>query len=99
MEMKKLLVPFRVEAVFRHNVFRRFLDKGNIRKGVFYANDSDCAGDGFFDGCPRSGHVIFWGRQMTVLGGSLLQILIPVAFVWGGWILWRQFQSIRSYKR
>jgi hypothetical protein len=30
-EMKKL------EAVFRHNVFRRFLDKENIINGAFYA--------------------------------------------------------------
>lgn len=37
LEMKKLLVPFRVEAIFHHNVFRRFLDKGNIRNGAFDA--------------------------------------------------------------
>lgn len=29
----------------------------------------------------EAGHVIFWGKFMTVLGGSLMQILMPLAFV------------------
>lgn len=29
----------------------------------------------------EAGHVIFWGKFMTVLGGSLMQILMPMAFV------------------
>jgi hypothetical protein len=30
LELKKLLVPFRVEAIFRHKVFRMLLAKGKI---------------------------------------------------------------------
>ena len=30
LELKKLLVPFRVEALFRHRVFRMLLNKGKI---------------------------------------------------------------------
>jgi hypothetical protein len=32
LELKKLLVPFRVEAIFRHKVFRMLLAKGKITR-------------------------------------------------------------------
>jgi len=52
LELKKLLVPFRVEAIFRHKVFRMLLAKGKIT-GELIAMLSSWRHSGFHVFCGK----------------------------------------------